>query len=39
MEVRVSFCCFIPEEITPVLILVVDDKFWLFVVLSGVFKG
>jgi hypothetical protein len=39
MEVRVSFCCFTPEEITPVFIVAVDEKFWLFVVLSEVFKG
>jgi hypothetical protein len=38
MEVRVSLCCFTQEEITPVFILAVDKKFWLFVLLSGVFK-
>jgi hypothetical protein len=39
MEIRVSLRCFTQEEITPVFILAVDEKFWLFVVLGGVFKG
>ena len=39
MEVRISFCCFTPEEITPLFILAIDEKFGLFVVLSDVSKG
>jgi len=38
MEVRISLCCFTQEETTPVFISALDEKFWLFVVLSGVFN-